>query len=59
MLKSKRPTAALPHSDTLISSNVALMHPVIFEALHGSVIRAAALQTLGRNQLSHFGDTEG
>ena len=47
ILKSKYPTAALPHSDALISNDVAPMHPVIFGALDGPVIRAAALQASG------------
>ena len=40
ILKSKHPTAALPHCDALISNDVIPMYPVIFEAL---VIRAAVL----------------
>ena len=44
ILESKHPAAVLPHSDALISSDVASMDPVI---LDGSVIRAAALQALG------------
>ena len=43
ILKSKHPTAAQPHSDALLSNTVAPMHSVIFDALDGPVIRAAAL----------------
>ena len=49
ILKSKHPVAAPLHSEALLSDDAAStpVHPVIFDALDGPVIKAAALRTSG------------
>ena len=49
VLRSKHPPATPTHHEHLIidCASTPAHHPVIFEALDGSVIRAAALQTSG------------
>ena len=49
ILASKHPPAALLYPEYLITDTDSSItyHPVIFEALDGSVIRAAALHTSG------------